>query len=265
VVDMTTRGRPVEELLSRVRGPFDDWCTGCPLSPGASYVAVPVLTSAVTQRGVGSLLLDEIVAFDKAEATEANLTQTNLIQVSSFCGPEGLLLGYDLMPRPLIPHPVYPQHYRSRSEAIPVYDLMPLCVASRELLGTVAKPHFPIRPGSLVPCAYKARYAVGPCVLYVAMAIGIPKDRSRNADLFMEDNGVWPATSADEERLALESVVSALASSVTRIGANLNVSYQAVFLGIRTQTVQVQEVGCVLSAAPYLHLARSAVELLTLA
>jgi histidine decarboxylase len=193
-------------------------------------------------------LLDGILAFDRAESSTANLTQTNLIAVSSFCGINGLVWGYDLAKQPLRRHPLLPEEQFPQA-----YDLTPLLEATQALLGTVREPRFPVAPGEHLVCAYKSHTALGPCRLYGAMAIGIASERDRHADLFMEDHGTL--ADADDEALVLGNLLR----SVAGIGENLGVRYEMVFVGLRSCWVAGGRVGCALTAAPYLHLARAAV------
>lgn len=44
----------------------------------------------------GSSMLDEINSFDMAERNGTYLGQINMSIVSSFCGPQGLIWGYDI-------------------------------------------------------------------------------------------------------------------------------------------------------------------------
>ncbi len=50
-----------------------------------------------------------------------------------------------------------------------------------------------------------------------------------------------------------------LIDAVGQIGDNLGVRYEKVLIGFRSRTVEAGEVGCVLTAAPYVHLAQKAV------
>jgi len=176
--------------------------------------------------------------------------------VSSFNGPQGLLWGYDLLPQPFAAHPL--------ASDPRVRSAQPLLDATTALYGTISSPRFPIMPGQHVLCAYKTGYQNGPCVLYGALAVAIAADRQRNADLFLEDYGPL-ADGQDEERSGVgeadreRAVLEHLIDAVDRIRDNLRVEYSAIFVGFRACRVRAGEVGCVLTAAPYVHLARSAV------
>lgn len=251
--------KDVAGILPRIVGPFPSHCCACGMQPEDAYVTTPLIGIGVAPRQghpARSETLDRIVAFDRAEASSANITQTNLVTVSSFNGPQGLLWGYDLLPQPLIAHPL--------ASDPRVRSAQPLMDATAALYGTITSPRFPIMPGQHVLCAYKTGYQNGPCVLYGALAIAIAVDRQRNADLFLEDHGTLAdgydekssgVGEADREAAVLEHLIDA----VDRIGDNLRVEYSAIFFGFRACPVRTGEVGCVLTAAPYVHLARSAV------
>ncbi len=242
--------RDVERILSRVMGPFDGYCAGCPLDPSAAYVTAPVI-------GIGTIPLDKVseetgpleqtLAFDRAESEAANLTQINLVTVSSFNGVQGLLLGYDILPQEV-------QVLASAGDAS-VLDATPLLDASKALLGSVQNPRFPIAPGQHVLCAAKSLHKVGPAVLYGAIAIGIPEKRDEAADLFLEDHGFRDSWSDETEGC----LVRRLVDSVHLIGENVGAVYRRVFVGLRHCVLPPLTLGCVLTAIPYLHVARNAV------
>lgn len=242
--------RDSARILSACVGPYDRYCASAGVASAAGYIAAPLIGLGLADLSCshpGSRLLDGILAFDRAESSTANLTQTNLIAVSSFCGINGLVWGYDLAKQPLRRHPLL-----AGKEHPQAYDLTPLLEATQALLGTVREPRFPVAPGEHLVCAYKSHTVLGPCRLYGAMALAVAAERDRHADLFMEDHG----TLADEDEEAL--VLGNLLRSVAGIGENLGVHYEKVFVGLRSCWVAEGRVGCALTAAPYLHLARLA-------
>ena len=273
--------RDVAALLPRVVGPFARHCGGCPFHPEAAYVTTPLIGLGVATHDHalgGSRIVAQTLAFDRAESDTANLTQTNMVSVSSFNGVQGLLLGYDLLRQPLIPHPLL----RDRPG---VYDAAPLFAATRALYGTVADKRFSLLPGQHLLCAAKTHYEDGATLLYGALAIGIAHDRAANADLFLEDAGVLsdlPANLLDvyanlpdmvanlsaqttvlereQERQRREAaVLNRLVDAVAAIGDNLGVRYARCFVALRSRPVAEGHVGCALVAVPYVHLARAAV------
>lgn len=250
--------RDVSKIVHRIIGPLERHCSAAGFQPTDCYVTAPLIGTGVVRMEcshAGSQLLDRIVAFDRAESSFANVTQTNMVAVSSFNGPQGILLGYDILRQPLHRHPLLnPEDFPD------VYDAEPLFQATRALFGTVREKRFPISPGQHILCAYKTLFREGPCVLYGALAVAIAQDRERDADLFMEDHGTLvPSGTSEGYDLQEGMALSRLIDAVGRIGENLGVGYGRVLVGFRSCIVAEGEVGCVLTAAPYVHLARRAV------
>ena len=245
----------ISHILQNVVSPFDHYCSGCGMQPSDFYVTTPLIATGVAPLNSSQNGLDKIVAFDRAEGETANITQINMVTVSSFNGLNGVVLGYDILPQALRRHPLVD------SEQYPhVYDANPLFEATQALYGTVQQQRFPIRPGQHVLCASKSFYQPGPCVIYSALALAIAEDRSRNADLYMEDPGLLSAdcdTHVSEEQQA--SVIERLIHSVEQISQNLGIRYEKVFVGFKYRHVKAGEVGCAIAAAPYVHLAKNAI------
>jgi len=245
----------VSHILPNVVSPFDHYCSASGMQPIDAYVTTPLIATGVAPLNSSQNGLDKIVAFDRAEGELANITQINMVTVSSFNGLNGVVLGYDILPQEL------QRHSLVNSALYPhVYDATPLFEATQALYGTVQEQRFPIRPGQHVLCASKTFYHVGPCVIYSALALAIAEDRSRNADLYMEDPGLLSAdydTHVSEEQQA--AVIERLIHSVEQISQNLGVRYEKVFVGFKYRHVKAGEVGCAIAAAPYIHLARNAI------
>lgn len=239
--------RDRRSLLTDCVGSLSQYCSASPMHPAAKYVAAPLIGIGIAP-AFQTQTLATIVAFDRAEASFANITQTNMVRVSSFNGLNGLLLGLDLLPQPLEPS--------GASAGIEVFRAEPLFEATRKLLGTVEDRRFPIAPGQHLLCAYKAHHAPGPCHLYGSMAIAIPEDRTKDADLFMEDHGTLAAEDLPRQ---VEGLRQAMLDSVRAVGENLRVRYRHVFLSVQLREVPDGHIGCALTAAPYIQLARNAV------
>ncbi len=209
----------------------------------------------------GSSVLDQTNAFDKAEVDDVYLGQTNMITVSSFCGPHGSIWGYHLAKQKLKPHGLIPSGtFSYKGKSIKVLSAAPLIDASRSLLGTVNHKIFPILAGSHIPCANKSIMDSGPCILYGAIGIGIPKNSEIDACLMMEDVGHIPLGMSPKEldnskRQILESMVK----SIILISNNQKIEYDQVMIEIKETIVSESEVGCALVAAPYLTLAQNAI------
>ena len=250
--------RNITGILPNIVSPFDIYCSASGMQPTDAYVTTPLITTGVAPiecSHSGSDLLDKIIAFDKAEGEFANITQTNMVTVSSFNGLNGAIWGYDLLPQELTRHPLVDE------DQFPyVYDATPLFEATQALYGTVQEKHFPIAPGQHLLCAYKTFYHTGPSVIYGALALAIAEDRSRNADLYMEDHGTLTVghgnvVSPEQQSAVIENLIL----SVERISQNLGVRYEKVFIGFKYRNVKAGEVGCAITAAPYIHIARNAI------
>jgi len=248
----------IASILRACVSPFSSYCSASGMQPTDAYITAPMLGTGTTEIDCshsGSQMLDNIVAFDRAESSFANVTQTNMVAVSSFNGLQGAVLGYDLLPQPLRRHPLV-----DAEEYPHVYDAEPLFRATQALFGTVQEKHFPIAPGQHLLCAYKTLTKNGPCILYGALAVAIAKDRSRNADLYMEDHGTFVGTHNKAANLEQQTTVTEnLIRSIGHIGRNIGVEYEKIFIGLRVKSVGAGEIGCVITAAPYIHLAKSAI------
>ncbi len=217
-------------------------------------IALKVAVVEPTLPCPGSTLLDEINAFDAAEVAGANLGQLNMITVSSFCGPQGLVWGYDVC-APEGGHRALGTVSRNGLRA-DVYDLSTLTDAFERLVGTVDAKRFPFMAGAHVPAAMKTRYAREPGVLYAALALGIPEHRRTDACLLMENPGFcadpaqWPSQRG--------AVLDAMAASVLAVGENQRVRYNKVFVGVAAAEVKPSQVACAAAMAPYFRLAGDA-------
>jgi histidine decarboxylase len=240
-------------------GPDDQYCVGY-TGHGGYCLALVMGIGMVkeTFRQSGSQSLDAVVAYDGAEVDEAYIGQINMITVSSFCGPQGVIWGHDVARNGIsFPLPL-DQDELSEFGGVTVTSGEKLREASRMLFGTRHKRHFPLLPGSHVPCAAKYRHYRGPSALYAAAAIGIPRDRSRSACLLMEDVGVCPSEElADGGLKARKRLAINMIRSVLRIGENHGVFYGEVIVDVMLREVEKGNIGCALVAAPYFHLARN--------
>jgi histidine decarboxylase len=248
----------LEKILQGAVGPYENYCDGYlsfyPNKRGNYICAITLSTAKVPKKfyHTGSEKLDEINAYDLAEAEGAYIGQLNFIPATSFCGPMGAIWGYDL---------VKPQDLREeeileakdhKGEQIPVYSAGPLIKAAKLLFGTKKEVHFPILPGAQVPHAGKSIEKPGPTRLYCGIGIGIPEDRKRAAVLWMEDIGILDC--------AEERIIESLAKSVIEVGYNQDVKYQEIFVGVKdTGEINGEEIGCAFVAVPYIVLAEGVV------
>jgi len=237
---------------------FDDKCEGA-LDP-SRYVVLINVTAAKVKRRFGDPAccagLDAINAFDRAERDGAYLGQINLIEVSSFCGPGGLIWGFDMAWAPGLYGGWFCSLRNHLGESVPVYDGAPLAVASQALLGTAESKVFPIMPGSLCPAAYKSAVSTGPGRYYSVLGIGIAEPREEAACIFMEDCGRLP-DGADRDALR-PKVMRTVAESVLAVAANQGTRCTQIFVVYDDVEVGPDEAGSVVAMAPYVRLARRA-------
>ena len=244
--------------------PYDKFCAGYgnPGSSGNGYMLGLVLGTGIAPLKLGhggSSLLDEINAFDRAEVEETNIGQINMITVSSFCGPQGLIWGYDVLAKDDLRTPLANvSAVNSPPHKVPVYSIQSILDATQALFGTVKKPLFPLLPGSHVPCACKTKVLKGPGRAYAAIGIGIPVDRNKAACLLMEDTGEI-ICEANQTTKQQSRILQNLAQSIVEIGKNQRVNYREIFVGLKVVSVPQGHVGCALVAAPYFTLAREAI------
>ena len=87
---------------------YEDYCDGygAPGSTGNGYVSV-LKVSVGTVPKTDDILIDGIVAYDRAEVNDAYVGQINMLTASSFCGLAGQVWGYDLAKHDSIAQDIY--------------------------------------------------------------------------------------------------------------------------------------------------------------
>lgn len=228
--------------------PYEKYCIGYqnPEVKGSGYVMTLAIGVGKTKNELshsGSQVLDITNAFDRAEVEETNLGQTNMITVSSFCGPQGKIWGLDIARAKNL----YDSQLFS-IENVSVYSAKPLLNATKELFGTVDQPKYPLLPGTHIPCATKNIAKKGPTTLYAAIGVGVPDERNKHACLMMEDVGELGILDETE-------ILKRLAQSILEVAHNQKVKYTKIFATLKTIEVGENETGCALVAAPYIALA----------
>ncbi|MEN8221176.1 MAG: histidine decarboxylase, pyruvoyl type, partial [Pseudomonadota bacterium] len=262
-----------QAILDAAVSPFAEYCNGFSFgNNGNCYILTPLLAvgkDKIKFTHQGSTCLDEINGFDLAEVEAAYIGQLNLIKVSSFCGPQGLVWGYDIAQKDIarLEPLLAGYHYKNISgHAIQVYSAWPLIEASVALYGSRDTKRFPIIPGSHVPAAYKSYSFCNLLPLeevrhiYCTIGLGVPKDRNKNAVLVMEDVGWMPRhldrpDFSEQHQHLLDSMVR----SIVQIGENQLVEYENIYVAFKEIPIESQEVGCALVVAPYISLARHAI------
>ncbi len=251
--------------LNNAISPYNDYCDGfgCPGSSGNSYILGLVLgvgKDSIKLSHPGSSVLDEINAFDLAEVDSTYIGQLNMIIVSSFCGPQGLIWGYDIVANKLSNNITQKKYYNNKGENIKIYSADSVIDSTKALFGTRDKKIFPIKPGSHVPFAGKNYKFEGPKRIYCAIAMGIPEDRENSAVLLMEDIGWIPSNYRKSNIKEIYSIIyDNLIRSVIEVGENQKIAYKTILISLRDLVINSGEMGCSLVAAPYFTLARNAI------
>lgn len=245
-----------KKLLKNALGFQDLYCTGYPYRGSyLSAIIMNVNTFKAHDSKRGSYILNSIMAFDNAEISGVYLGQINMQMVSSFCGPEGLIWGYDLAnnePQGMVKNDIYSF---ANKPGITVEDGSFLHEAASDLFGTKEKKIFPILPGSHVPCAARFDFKKGPSNLYSMVAVAIPKNRAVDACLFMEDIG---STCDMIDSNKKEELIGRFVNSIAWIGRSHNIEYEKILLYYSDKHIPSGEIGCALIAIPYFHLAKMA-------
>ncbi len=252
------------EVVNGAVGPFDSYCDGYGNAgaSGLGYISVLKLETGKVLVDMDSLL-EGIVSYDRAETDGAYVGQINMIAASSFCGLNGAAWGYHLAKAESIADgSIKPLFTRKRKDGteIPAYSVEPLLDAGKRLFGTSEQRRFPLLPGSHVRCAVKSNTIPGPTSVWCAIALAIAEDRERDSNLFIEDCGDSIPSDSDEGRVAyLSRLMENIVTSVIRCGDDSNVKYKEIFVGYKTEWIPEGYVGCALTCAPYVVLAKKAV------
>lgn len=250
-----------KDIIASAISPYEQYCTGH--GGGHQYFTALIMgigSSPKTFTHSGSNVLDSVLAYDRAEVHDIYLGQINMAIVSSFCGPSGLIWGYDIVPSRQSAKIIEEAKEHPELRGIPVYSGEGLRTAARMLFGTNKKRRFPFLPGSHVFCAGRYVFIPGPALAYAAIGIGIPQDRSRTAAVFMEDAGqifFEKDTSGKIDKKRTEIMLN-MARSVVKIGKNQRVKYKEIIVDCIMKKIPAGEIGCSLVAIPYFHLAKSA-------
>ena len=254
----------LKDIVNGAVGPFDSYCDGYgnPGASGLGYVSVLTLETGLVRKDMDEVL-EEIVSYDQAEVNGTYVGQINMITASSFCGLNGAVWGYHLAKDESISNgTLRPLFRKKRSDGveIPVYSVHPLLDAGERLFGTQKEKRFRILPGAHVKCAVKSITREGPISVWCAIALAIADDGTKDSNLFIEDCGQSLPAKNEEERLAqMNELLENIAESIVRCGDNSNVKFKAIFVGYKTQWVPEGYVGCALTCAPYVVLAKEAI------
>jgi len=258
----------LKTVLNGAVGSDETFCMGY-LNPGASgngYISTLKLSVGkvnIVQHGIElDTVTEGIVSYDRCEANDAYIGQINMLTASSFCGLNGAVWGYDLaIADNLHDKKLYDQPLPDGS-SIPVFSVIPLLDATQRLFGIDSQRRFNPMPGAHVICANKNATSDGKQSYWMwsVIALTILKDRSSGSNLFIEDAGMFDGnkTEIDVENM-LKETLKKVTKSVVLCGVDQGVEYKESFVGYRYLKVDKGEVGCALTCAPYVTLAKKAV------
>lgn len=254
----------LEDIVNGAIGPFDSYCDGYGNAgpSGLGYISVLKLQTGKVKADM-DVVLESIVSYDRAESLGTYVGQINMIAASSFNGLNGAVWGYHLAKDESIADgSIKPLFTKKRGDGvdIPVYSVEPLLDAGRHLFGTSEERRFSILPGAHVNCAVKDHTVKGPTSIWCAIALAIAEDREKDSNLFIEDAGDSTDITSDEERAAyLDRLMHNIAISIIRCGDDSGVKYKEIFVGYAAEWIPEGYVGCALTCAPYVVLAKNAV------
>jgi len=250
----------LQDVVNGAVGPFDLYCDGYgnPGSSGLGYVSVLKL-----QTGKVRMDMDTVLEEIRAETLGTYVGQINMITASSFNGLNGVVWGYHIAKEDSIADgTLKPLFMKKRSDGveIPVYPVKPLLDAGESLFGTNNARRYPILPDAQVKCAVKSHTVKGPTSIWSAIALAIAEDREKDSNLFIEDAGDSIQAESEQARKAyLDRLMENIAESVIRCGDDSNVKYKEIFIGYKTEWIPEGYVGCALTVAPYVVLAKEAI------
>jgi histidine decarboxylase len=263
---MMTRHKAMnlEDVINGAVGPFDDYCDGYgnPGASGMGYISVLKLSTGLVARQMDSVL-DTVISHDRAEKNDAYAGQINMRNTSAFNGINGAIWGYDVARHQgLDDGTVRPLMRRRRLDgvAVPIYPVAPLLEAGEKLFGSEHSRRYPLLPGAHVVGAIKHISVRGPAAVWSAIVLAVAQDRERDSSLFVQDVGQLDlsADPADDDSF-LETRMENIVDSVMLCGADQNVKFREMFIGVKSQRIPDGYVGSALTCAPYVVLARNAV------
>lgn len=245
-----------DKIIQSSLSPYDNYCVG--FSGKGGYITALILAIDSFRKRFsrpGSKILDSIMAYDRAEVTDTYIGQINMEIVSSFIGSQGLIWGYDLAKEEKLKIPsMLNKNILKKFRGIEIKNGENLRRAGKMLFGGRDKRHFPLLPGTHVPCAGKFHFEEGPVYLYAAASIGVPENREKSACILMEDVGkLKKVTPQVKQRILLNGI-----QSVLEIGKNHKINYREIFVDLVIKKINSNEMGCALIAIPYFHLAKKA-------
>lgn len=254
----------LKDIVDGAIGPFESYCDGYGNAgpSGLGYISVLKLQTGKVKSDM-DVGLEAIVSYDRAESLGTYVGQINMVTASSFCGLNGAVWGYHLAKdESIADSSIKPLFTEKRGDGvvIPIYSVEPLLNAGSRLFGSSKEKRFPLLPGAHVHCAVKDHTVKGPTAVWCAIALAIAEDRDQDSNLFIEDAGDSKDIKSDEKRTAyLDRLMHNIVTSIVRCGDDSGVKYKEIFVGYKTEWIPEGYVGCALTCAPYVVLAKKAV------
>ena len=266
----------INDLDKTAIGPLDEYCDGYgnPGAQGLGYVSTLKVTAGMVEK-TDDLLLDGIVAYDRAEADGAYIGQINMMTASSFCGIAGQVWGYDLAVADEIQSGEHKPLFTEKQydgTPLPVYDAQPLLNAAQALFGTEDARRFPLAPGAHVICANKGITVSRPANdtpdpsqdqaygVWSYIALSIAKDRKKAACLFIEDAGQWNKNDNEQDLVAfLDNHRKSVVWSIMACGKDQDVVYDRTYISYAHVIIPPGYIGTAITVGPYIVLTKKAV------
>ncbi|WP_290033389.1 histidine decarboxylase, pyruvoyl type [Ligilactobacillus cholophilus] len=263
-IDLTLNKQGIDRIAI---SPYTKYSRGYmePGNIGNGYVTGLKVDAGVRDKS-GDDVLDGIVSYDRAETKNAYIGQINMTTASSFTGPQGHVIGYDILRNPEVDSakPLFTVKQWDGS-SLPIYDAKPLQDALVEYFGVEKeRRHYPA-PGSFIVCANKGVTAERPKEdqplkpgqgygVWSAIAISFAKDPEKNSSMFIEDAGVWETPNEDELLEFLDGRRNAIAKSIAECGADAETSFESSWIGFAHTMMKPGQIGNAITVGPYFSL-----------
>jgi histidine decarboxylase len=255
------------EVVDGAVGHFDKYCMGYmnPLASGYGYISTLKLSTGIVSVAGLDPGTEGIVSYDRCEKNDAYIGQINMLTASSFCGVNGAVWGYHLAVADEIAsgsmQPMYYQDEPKSGKKIPVYHVGPLLNCAIKLFGTEKQRRFQPMPGAHVICANKSATYRGPTWVWAAIALAIAEDRESQANLFIEDCDKYGNANTTKQEVIdhLNKTERNVTKSMIMCGVDQGVTYSKIFCGYKYVFAPADYVGCALTCAPYVQLAKKAI------
>ena len=244
----------LSDIINGAVGAFDNNCAGY-MNPGASgngYIATLKLSVGSVESDMTEGL-ERIVSYDTCETSDAYIGQINMLTASSFCGLNGAIWGYDLAKSESYSRNECLLTVKQGKNEVPVYDVFPLLDTTYRLFGTRSQKRFAPLPGAMVICANKNAYtSINGGPVWCVIALAIASNRQIHSNLFMEDCDASTPIQPDK-------YIQMMSQAIAECGQNQGVEYERIFIGCKSLTVPSGTIGCALTCAPYVTLAKNAI------